>query len=363
MSYNKPKQIFNQSSNERFEDAKVINGNPNGIINFNQSPHQWATSLYKKMIARTWFPEQVNVAKDKVNYSCLTKEEKRMYDLVLAQLITNDSIQTNQLADKVNSYITSPVINSCIVRQSWEEVNHSFSYAVMAEDIAQDTERIYNLYHYDEELRIKNQSVEDMYKFVSNNTLSEHEDNITLSKPTDKDLLMIFVANQILEELVFPGGFVALLSLDNKMPGTTEMIVEILKDESLSHVPLFMMIFKTTIKESFNNTIPEDVKLRAKELIMKMTEAEKRWTRYVTKGLLGFSDNAIDIFVESKANSVCKNLGLELIYKEEHNNPLQKIIQKSLRGGDLESRTNFFEANSVEYTKGSLKIDDSWDVL
>ena len=49
------KQIYNYSSDERLEDAKMIGGNPNGIISFNQTPHNWATSFYKSMLARTWF--------------------------------------------------------------------------------------------------------------------------------------------------------------------------------------------------------------------------------------------------------------------------------------------------------------------
>ena len=49
------KQIYNYSSDERLEDAKIIGGNPNGIISFNQTPNKWATSLYKSMLARTWF--------------------------------------------------------------------------------------------------------------------------------------------------------------------------------------------------------------------------------------------------------------------------------------------------------------------
>ena len=557
---NIPKKIFNQGTDEKFEDAKIIGGNPNGIINYNRTPHQWATSLYKKMLARTWFPDQVNVSKDKVNYSLLTPNEKRMYDLVLAQLIANDSIQTNQLMDSVNRFITSPVVNACLSRQASEESIHCYiegteiltsegfkhfkditysdkianycydgsiyfnhpkniinsffdgkvisfkmlnyqqivtpnhkvvkqvpmyattrsykhppgyllseradsisvynydmpiagynigsnviftpleslavafqadgclvnnqltptkfgycyhyrfkradkisrmkyllnltklrhiittnnrgythfyiwspmqfdktfdwvtledkhiywmynflnelqywdgsfrleqqlkqkgygsilytnsnrkavdkviaiaalcgcqtgvhwinpetskgnnlvdawqvhivfgkdsktgreikkssvgytgsvycvtsdtgmivcrynesvfisgnsdSYAIMAEDIANDTDRIYNMHKVDEELQLKNEAVSEMYNSVSNNLIEITDDTIIMKKPTNEDLLMIFVANQILEELVFPGGFVSILSLESKMPGSAEIITEILKD-------------------------------------------------------------------------------------------------------------------------------------
>ena len=45
----KEKEIFNLDSEEKYQDAKVMFGNPNGIINFERTPHKWAFSLFKKM--------------------------------------------------------------------------------------------------------------------------------------------------------------------------------------------------------------------------------------------------------------------------------------------------------------------------
>jgi ribonucleoside-diphosphate reductase beta chain len=340
------KKIFNLDSKEQFNGATILNGDPSGIFSFNQTNHLWANTLYENMLARTWFPKQVNVAVDKTNYNNLIDSEKRMYDLVLAQLITNDSIQTNQLMDSINQYITSPIVNACIARQTFEESLHSQSYAVMAEDICGDTDRIYDMHNHDNELFMKNKAVQDMYGSLYSG------DN-----PSDEDILVAFGANQILEELVFPGGFVALFSLDKKMPGTVSMIVEIAKDETLSHVPLFKNIFRAAISESFDGVVPADVQKRITNMVIAMTNAEKRWTKYVTKGVLGFSDNSIDIFVESKANSVMKNLGLPLIYREAENNPLGDLLNKFIRGGDIKTRSAFFEKNVVDYSKGTLEVD------
>ena len=342
------KAIYNYDSSERLEDAKIIGGNPNGIISYNQCPHSWAYPLYKNMEDRTWFPRQINISKDKVNYSKLPEEIKRGYDLVLSQLITNDSIQTNQLMDSINQYVTSPVVNACLSHQALEEARHSESYAVMAEDICQDTNRIYELYKHDEELFLKNKAVADMYNVLYQGTT-----------PTEKDLLLAFVANQVLEELVFPGGFVFFYSIEQYMPGSSAMIKEINGDETLSHVPLFQNIFNTAIKETFNGIIPEEVIEKAHRMIKHMCEAEIRWTTYVTKGILGFSEHTIKVFIESQANSVCKNLKLPLLYPvvDLKDNPLRKLMLDHLKGGDVESKTMFFEENATEYAKGNLDMN------
>lgn len=382
------KKVFNQDSNEEFKDAKIIGGNPNGIFNFNKTNHDWATALYDKMEARTWFVKQVNIGKDKINYPRLSEAEKRSYDLVLAQLIANDSIQTNQIMDRINCYITSPIVNACLSRQSCEESLHSKSYAVMAEDIAQDTDRIYNMHKFVPELSEKNKAVENLYESLYqepiidiNTIIPEVEElsktNLTPDElikkvkevtirycnsisrdPSDEDMLLAFGANQILEELVFPGGFVTMLSLGNKMAGSAEMIAEIMKDETLSHVQLFKHIFRTTVEESFDGKVPLRVQNKLRDMVLDMVVAEKKWTKFVTQNLMGFSDRTIDIFVEEQANSVCSNLGIPLPFEKQKENPLKKILTKNLKGGEnTESRESFFEVNVASYSKGTVDVD------
>jgi len=342
-----PKKIFNQDSGEDFLHSRVIGGNPTGIINFNQTNHNWATDLFEKMEARTWFTTQVSLAIDKVNYPKLSDADRRMYKLVLAQLISNDSIQTNQLMDGINRYITSPAVNACLAMQAKEEAVHSKSYAVMAETILQDDQQeVYTLHMLDDELSRKNDAVAAMY------------DNLyTGNDPSKEDLLMVFVANQVLEELVFPGGFVAMHMLEHVMPGSSAMISEIQKDETLSHVELFKNIFRTTIAEEFGGTVPDSVRIMAHKLIRDMTEAEIRWTLYATEGVIGFTEKAITICVEEQANSVCRNLMLPMLYEKRKDNPLRKILIDHLKDGNTSSRTSFFEKNVVEYSKNSLEID------
>lgn len=212
----KAKKIFNTDSRERIQDAKMINGNPNGMIDLINTPHKFAVDVYKGMKGRTWFVQQIDISKDKVNYGRLSKANKRSYDLILSQLITDDSIQVNQLMDSFNRYVTSPVTNLCLSVQAMEEGLHVESYSIMASDIAEDPERIYNLPFSDPELMRKNKAVEAMY----NSVYSDDE-------PGDEDMLLAAGANQLLEELVFPGGFAGMLLLEDEMPGSAGFIREI----------------------------------------------------------------------------------------------------------------------------------------
>ena len=92
-------------------------------------------------------------------------------------------------------------------------------------------------------------------------------------------------------------------------------------------------------------------------MITKMTDAEKRWTKYLSKGLQGFSDEAIDIYIEGQANSVCNNLGIPKLYEKKKVNPLRRVLTSHLKGGEMESKENFFLGNVTAYSKSSLIVD------
>ena len=127
------KSVYDELSLEDINDRRIFGGKPTGIINFSKVKYQWAYEIYDIMLNNTWFPAEVATNNEKRDYVMLSVAEKRMYDLVLSQLIFMDSLQTNNLMDNINPYITAPEVNACLSRQSYEEANHSKSYAVFSE--------------------------------------------------------------------------------------------------------------------------------------------------------------------------------------------------------------------------------------
>ena len=167
------KTIYNPKSIETISNRKTFGGNPDGMINFTKYKYEWAVKLWDQMEANTWFPKEVQMTQDAKDYKFLTPPEKRMYDLVLSQLIFMDSLQTNNLMDNINPYITAPEINAILSRQSYEEANHSKSYAVMVESISDNTDLIYDMWKTDEKLQEKNSFIANVYKELSGDITDE----------------------------------------------------------------------------------------------------------------------------------------------------------------------------------------------
>jgi len=213
MSIINRKSIFNTTSNETVGNRKVFGGNPDGMINFTTMKYDWALNLWDTMEQNTWFPKECAIGGDAKDYKYLSEPEKRMYDLTLSGLMSMDSLQTNNLMDNINPYITAPEINACLARQAYEEANHSKSYAVMVESISENTDEIYNLWKTDEVLLKKNQYLSLVYSELAGDV-------------TDEKLILALFANQILEGIYFHSGFAAMYALgkSGKMLGSSQMI-------------------------------------------------------------------------------------------------------------------------------------------
>jgi len=338
------KIIYNPDSQETLNDRKIFGGDSDGMINFTKMKYQWALNLWDTMEANTWFPKEVQMTGDAKDYKFLTQPEKRMYDLVLSQLIFMDSLQTNNLMDNINPYITAPEVNACLSRQAYEEANHSKSYAVMVESISDNTDEIYNMWKNDAKLREKNTFIADTYK-----NLTADGDDIS-----DEKILLAMFANQILEGLYFYAGFAAMYALgkSGKMLGSSQMIRFIQRDE-VTHLLLFQNMINSTRKERPDLFTPE-LEAKVRDMFRKAVDLEASWGAYITQGqILGFTDGIIRQYIEYLADKRLEAVGYKPEYNVKH--PIPWVDGYSSFN---DQRTNFFEGNVVNYSKGSIDFDD-----
>ena len=336
------KTIYNPDSKESLNDRRVFGGNPDGMINFTKMKYEWALNVWDTQEQNTWFPKEVQMTGDAKDYKFLSEPEKRMYDLVLSQLIFMDSLQTNNLMDNINPYITAPEINACLSRQAYEEANHSKSYAVMVESISDNTDEIYNMWRTDEKLSEKNSFIASIYIELSTGEI------------TDEKILLALFANQILEGIYFYAGFAALYTLakSGKMLGSSQMIRFIQRDE-VTHLLLFQNMINATRRERpelFTQELEEKVRV----MFRKAVELESSWGHYITQNqILGLTNPLITQYIQYLADKRLEAVGYKKEYNVEH--PIKWVDGFSSFN---EQRTNFFEGNVVNYSKGSITFDD-----
>ena len=335
------KKIYNPESQEHVNDRKIFGGNPTGIFELNNIKYQWAYNLWEMMLNNTWFPKEVDMTRDAIDYKNLTDMEKTAYDKALSQLIFMDSLQTNNLIDNVNPYVTSPEINLILVRQSFEEALHSQSYAVMVDSISQNSAEIYELWRKDMMLKSKNDSIAANYTKLAQN-------------PTEHNFLKACFANQILEGIYFYSGFTYIYTLarSGKMLGSAQMIRFIQRDE-VTHLVLFQNIINT-LKRERPDLFTEKLKEEVYQMFRDAVELETAWGKYITQGqILGLTDDIVTQYIQYLADNRLTAVGFEPIYNVTH--PIKWVDDFSKFN---DQKTNFFEGTVTNYSKGSLNFDD-----
>ncbi len=335
------KKIYNPNSTESVNERKIFGGNPTSMFDLNKIKYQWADHLWKTMLANTWFAEEVSMNDDKRDYLKLSAEEKIGYDRVLAQLIFMDSLQTNNLIDNVNPFITSPEINLCLVRQAYEEALHSHAYAVMVESISANTEEIYDMWRNDMQLKSKNDYIAQVYMELAKN-------------PTEENILKALFANQILEGIYFYSGFSYFYTLarSGKMLGSAQMIRFIQRDE-VTHLILFQNMINALRNERADLFTPQLIN-EVIGMFKKAVEIEASWGDYITQGkILGLTSSLIEQYIQFLADSRLSKVGIAKVYGVQH--PIKWVESFSSFN---EQRSNFFEARVSNYAKGSVSFDD-----
>ncbi len=337
------KKIYNPDSTENVNDRKIFGGNPTGIFELNNIKYQWAYNLWEMMLNNTWFPKEVDMTRDVNDYKQLTESEKTAYDKALSQLIFMDSLQTNNLIDNINPYVTSPEINLILVRQSFEEALHSQSYAVMVDSISTNSAEIYELWRRDMMLKNKNDAIARVYQELSKN-------------PSETNFVKACFANQILEGIYFYSGFTYLYTLarSGKMLGSAQMIRFIQRDE-VTHLVLFQNLINTLRKERAD-LFTKELKAEVIEMFEEAVELEVTWGKYITQGqILGLTDDIVEQYIKYLADDRLRSVGFEKIYNVS--NPI-KWVDDFAKFND--QKTNFFEGNVTNYSKGSLSFDDDF---
>lgn len=338
----------NLSTAEVINQRRIINGEDDGLMQVAPLKHPFADDIFKTMLKNNWVPQEVNLQEDIEQWkrpNLLTENEKSVYKRSLAFVSNLDGIQTGNLTSNIINQITSPEVTLAIVRQAYEEALHVHSYATMIEALGFEPNEIYGMYKVDKELYSKNQYVLSAVNKISDRNFK------TGTLETDQAFLEACVGNVILEGIYFYSAFLTfyILSRNNKMPGSSQMIQFINRDEDM-HLKLFINIVNTIKKEQ-----PELWTAEFQDKIIKnitgAIEHEIAWgVSCIGTGILGLNKENLSNYLYFVGDQRMKALGLPKKWNVENPFPW---IDEYTQGSMTES--NFFESTVKEYSTGSLE--------
>ena len=338
----------NLSNAEVINQRRIINGEDDGLMQVAPLKHPFADEIFKTMLQNNWVPQEVNLQEDIEQWkrpNFLTDNEKRVYERSLAFISNLDGIQTANLTTNIIGQITSPEVTLAIVRQAYEEALHVHSYATMIEALGFDPDKIYGMYKVDRELYAKNEYVLTAINKIGGRNFQ------TGTLETDQMFLEACVGNVILEGIYFYSAFLNfyVLSRNNKMPGSAQMIQFINRDEDM-HLKLFINIVNT-IKKEQPELWTKEFQDRIVRNIEGAIEHEISWgLSCIQDGILGLNKENLTSYLHFVGDLRLKALGLPKKWNAE--NPFL-WLDEFTQGNMTES--NFFESTVKEYSTGSLE--------
>jgi ribonucleoside-diphosphate reductase beta chain len=136
------------------------------------------------------------------------------------------------------------------------------------------------------------------------------------------------------------------------MLGTAQMIRFIQRDE-VTHLLLFQNMINSTKKERPELFTPE-LEEEVYQMFRDAVKLESEWGAYITQGqILGLTDDIIAQYIQHLADKRLHAVGMKKLYNVEH--PIKWVDNFSQFN---DQKTNFFEGNVTNYSKGSLDLDD-----
>ena len=308
--------------------------------------YKWAWEKYLNGCANHWMPNEINMQRDIEQWrdpSALTADERHMLKRNFGFFATAESLAANNILLGTYRLITNPECRQYLMRQAFEEAVHVHAYQYIVESLGLDEGEIFNMY-----MEVPCVHDKDVFCLEFIDTLT-NPDFRTGTEETDRQLLKSLIAfAMIMEGLFFYVGFVQVLALgrQNKMPGCTEQVQYILRDESL-HLNFGIDVINQIKLENprlWDNRMRND----AKAMMCAAVDLEGRYAdETMPHGMLGLNSDMFKEFLRFVANRRLSQIGLEPLY-EGASNPfpwMGEII-------DLKKEKNFFETRVVEYQTG-----------
>ncbi len=326
------------------DDKRVING----LTDINQlAPfkYPWAWEFFLNANRNHWTPLDINMSKDLHDYHHrLTREEKHVYENVLAYLTTSDILAMRNVGLAVMEKMTAPELQIYQARQVYEEALHTWTYQHCIESIGLDQGEIYNRYRVVPAIHRKIQMANTRIDSVL-------RPDIDLR---DQDELENFVLAYTFFAGVFEGcwfynGFSPIFALQRRglMTGTAEQLQYIMRDEVL-HCAFGIRTVNQIIRENQLSLDPRSIQMMWEEA----EACEAAYANYLLSDpILGYSAGEHMDQFRFIANRRAKQLHHDEPFPGAENTLTWLDEQANLR-----KEKNFFETRVTEYqTGGALK--------
>lgn len=301
--------------------------------------YKWAEELLDQAIANTWFPQEIPLAEDLMDWNKMSEDEKHAVVTYIGfsnpmEFAVNESIMNGMIP-----FISAPEVKMSLVRQMWEEVNHSMTFDYIINTLRIDRNKAFNLHRDIPEVRAKEDFLQDSIEKMENGNI-----DVDTIEGIQDFVRNITKTNIVTEGIWFYTGFMFALSFRqrNLMRNFGSLTDWINRDEAL-HLKAGINLILTILEEHPEIVTPEFA-AEIQAIIVKAVELEMAYNQMlIPNGILGINLKFINQYVQYVADRRLEELGFEAHFKVS--NPAKWMTAAN----DTFQLVNFFEAQNTSY--------------
>lgn len=307
--------------------------------NLHPAQYPWARELYDQAIANTWYPHEIPLKEDLMDFENMTEDERHTVKFIMAFFNPAELIVNRSLALGVYPYLKSAECHLYLVKQMWEEANHCVAFEYALETFPFDRETIYNEHVETPSMKAKEDFIAKYMKRMTEETLDIE------TAEGKKDFIRNLVAtNVVMEGVWFYSGFMVMLSFRqrNKLRNFGSMINWVLRDESL-HLKFGINLILTILEEN-QELLTEEFANEIRDIVIEGVDLETAYNKDLfPRGILGLNADYVNQYVQYVADRRLEELGLEKHYNVS--NPAKWMSTAT----DVYELVNFFEQQNTSY--------------
>ncbi|WP_081794416.1 class Ia ribonucleoside-diphosphate reductase subunit beta [Psychrobacter phenylpyruvicus] len=333
--------IFCQTPNDQLKEPMFF-GQPVNVARYDQQKHPIFEQLIEKQLSFFWRPEEVDVSKDRIDYSNLSSHEQHIFISNLKYQTLLDSIQGRSPNVVLLPLVSIPELETWIETWSFSETIHSRSYTHIIRNIVNDPGIVFDDIMQNEHILQRASDIafyyDDLYQhsqlyslFGAGTHMVNGEERYVDLRKLKKQLYLCLMAVNVLEAIRFYVSFACSFAFAERklMEGNAKIIKLIARDEALhlTSTQHMINILASGKDDPEMAEIAEECYEESIDIFRKAAEQEKEWAGYLFKdgSMIGLNKDILCQYVEYITNLRMEAVGLPALFPDSKSNPIPWI--------------------------------------
>ncbi|MDO4250786.1 MAG: class Ia ribonucleoside-diphosphate reductase subunit beta [Moraxella sp.] len=326
---------FSQQKNNVLNEPMFF-GQPVNVARYDQQKHPIFEQLIEKQLSFFWRPEEIDVSRDRIDFSNLSTHEQHIFLSNLKYQTLLDSIQGRSPNVAFLPLVSIPELETWIETWSFSETIHSRSYTHIIRNVVNDPALILDDIVDNHHIKARAEDIacyyDDLIEYTQYyNLLGEGVHTIGHKKvqvslyELKKKLFLCLVCVNVLEAIRFYVSFACSFAFAERktMEGNAKIIKLIARDEALhlNGTQAMINLMRTGKDDPEMAQIAEECLDSCIEIFRTAAEQEKSWAEYLFKdgSMIGLNKDILCQYVEYITNVRMNAIGLPTLFAQSSN--------------------------------------------